>query len=363
MPDSKPQAGVDLSLLCFYDADMRCAHCEEELSQDFAFCPSCGQEIPKVERSLVLGGRYQLKQKIGAGGYGTVYEAQDLKDPRRVAVKLLHEHKQNAPDALSRFLREAKISLTLQHPNIIQAYELGEQDGRMWLAMELLEGDTLSQHLERRAPLSVLEVLSIIGPLCGGLDEAHRRGVVHRDLKPGNIMLARTSQGVTPKLLDFGMASFREAATLTLSSLVSGTPKYMAPEQWNGLKHAEAPADIYALGVIFYFALSKRFPFEADSPMSWMKKHSVEPPLSLAVAMGERRLPDAATQAIMSALSKNPLERPSSAMQLFNELCGGLTSFVEGDPLQTQEAGIFDTVAEDSTETLSDLVIVRGTKK
>lgn len=339
---------------------MHCQYCGEALSEEFTFCPSCGEAVQAPRSSLLgtcLNARYLIQRLIGEGGYGVVYEALDKAQDRRVAIKVLHPRRSADPTASARLLREAQIILSIQHPNVITAYELGELlNGRFWLAIELLEGETLQTYLARKGALRPLELLSLIGPVCSGLEAAHQMGVIHRDIKPQNIMLTKTPGGFLPKLLDFGMASFQDSATLTGSSTIGGTPRYMAPEQWNGLRFAEAASDLYSIGLIVYRALSGKFPFDADTPFGWMTKHHLEPPMDLKEAMGARSIPEEACRVVMQCIAKTPSERPKSPRAFFEALCQGFS----GAPLDnigtTLEFSSEENLKVEETETLQSIL-------
>lgn len=229
-------------------------------------------------------GAYRLYERIGGGGFANVYFARDTRTNQVVAVKVLHAHL--AQDALfiARFRHEAE---TLQkmppHPNIVRLHEFGQQDGTYYLAMEYLEGKDLSQILAERKRLSVNEALSIVTQIAQALDVAYRHGLVHRDIKPGNIKI--TPQGVV-KVMDFGIARAAEGTKLTQSGTFMGTPDYIAPEIWEG-KPADIRTDIYALGVLWYEMLTGTTPFHRDTPAAVMRGHLMERPRSVGAQRGD----------------------------------------------------------------------------
>jgi tRNA A-37 threonylcarbamoyl transferase component Bud32 len=264
-------------------------------------------------------GPYTVVRRIAQGGQSEVYEARA--DGERVALKVLHPSHARTPEYAERLRREAIAIERLHHPNVVKLLDSGETpDGSHWLAMEYLEGESLAALLEREGTLSEAEVISILAPLCEALQEAHKKGIVHRDLKPQNIMLALEEGVRTPKLLDFGIAWLRDADTLTNSITVRGTPMYMAPEQWDGLKHADARSDVYSLGAIVYQALSGRYAFSADSPLAWMKKSQFATPMDLSEAMGHRPVSPTVCSAVMKALARDPDLRPQTPMELLRAL-------------------------------------------
>ena len=221
---------------------------------------------------------------------------------------------------VARFRREGVAASRLTHPSSVKVYNFGEtDDGVLWLAMELLEGVTLDQFLLRRKKLSHSELLSILRPICELLEEAHQKGIVHRDLKPENIMIL-TSPRLTAKVLDFGLASLLESDDhATQTGMVSGTPRYMSPEQWKGLKYTDHRADLYALGVLIYQCLAGRLPFEADTGPAWMQKHCLEAPLDLEIA-SDHSVSAPVKHAVMRSLAKDPAHRYQSAMALYHSI-------------------------------------------
>jgi serine/threonine protein kinase len=304
------------------------------LAQDALHCAQCGAPVhstaPSVEQvpgDLLLGrvfaDKYRLVRRLSAGGFGAVYEALHTKLESRIAIKVLHAGLSQNPTIVERFRREALAASKIQNPNAVKVYDRGTTDDLLWIAMEFVDGETLEDRLQR-SPLSEPELFELMGPICEVLFEAHQKKIIHRDLKPQNIMLVSVGTGrLIPKVLDFGIAALRDTGdSLTNSGAVSGTPKYMAPEQWEGSKHTDARSDIYALGVLSYRCLSGQLPFEADTPLSWMKQHCTQPPRDITLAMGGRPLSLSTRAAIMSALAKDPSERPQDAMAFFEALSG-----------------------------------------
>jgi eukaryotic-like serine/threonine-protein kinase len=274
----------------------------------------------------VLGERYQLRRRLGQGGGGLVYEAEHIPLGHRVALKVLQPQASESPEATERFRREALALSRLRHPYALKLYDYGEtQEGIPWIAMEWLEGETLAERLRRQGALPPGEVIALLGQLCEVLAEAHEKGIIHRDLKPQNIMLVPllSGGGSLAKLLDFGLSAVLFEISMTSPELVSGTPRYMAPEQWEGLASSDARSDIYSLGVIAYQCLSGRTPFEADSPLAWLKKHQQEEPRDLAEAMAGRPLPEGLRAVVMRALAKAPAARQQSVAELRRELTAG----------------------------------------
>ncbi|WP_394823196.1 serine/threonine-protein kinase [Pendulispora albinea] len=213
-------------------------------------------------------GRYRLGRAIGEGGMGVVWAATHLVTGRPVAIKIL---KRNDPNDVERFLREARIGASLQHPNVVQVFDFWElpDSGASFMVMELLHGESLAGRLLREGKLSLHETAEILVSVASALKSAHERGLVHRDLKPENIFLAQQDDGSTiVKVLDFGLARATERTvhpTITQTGAIVGTPHYMAPEQFFGESHLAPSADVWALGVVFVECLSGQFLFDGDT--------------------------------------------------------------------------------------------------
>src|SRR5918911_2043797 len=207
--------------------------------------------------------RYKLDRRLGVGGMATVQLAFDTRLERYVAVKLLAEHLAQDSSFVSRFRREALAAARLVHPNIVQVFDFGldEATGQHFIVVELVDGPSCAQLLRDHGTLPLDEVLDAVGQACRGLEHAHRHGVVHRDVKPGNLL--RSSDGVV-KLADFGIAKAAEQSSITQVGSVLGTAAYLAPEQSRG-EEATPRSDLYSLGVVTYQLLSGRLPYEATS--------------------------------------------------------------------------------------------------
>jgi eukaryotic-like serine/threonine-protein kinase len=208
---------------------------------------------------------YEVLGELGRGGMGVVYRARHLRLDRLVALKLLRDGVHAAPDEVARFRHEAEVVARLQHPHIVQIFEVGEYDGRPFLALEFVAGGSLAQRL-RGNPLPARQAAGLLETLARAMHVAHQRDVVHRDLKPANVLL--TADG-TPKVTDFGLAKRLDSvAGQTQTGVILGTPSYMAPEQAGGKREAVGPlADVYALGAVLYELLTGRPPFKAETPL------------------------------------------------------------------------------------------------
>jgi serine/threonine-protein kinase len=274
-------------------------------------------EDPMIGRTLI--NQYVIKQKLGEGGFGAVYIADQPSMGRRVVVKVLHRHLTHNQGIVARFHREGVAASRLIHTAAVKMLNSGEtEDGILWMAMEFLEGETLDARLRKKGPLEPKFFVETMGPICEVLAEAHEKGIVHRDLKPENIMLLPYPGGKTvPKVLDFGIAGLLDANDgATKNGMIVGTPQYMSPEQWGGLQNVDWRSDIYALGVIAYQALTTKLPFQADTTTGWMAKHCTEDPLNFDQVAPERKVPLAVQRVVMKALVKDPAARYQSTLEL-----------------------------------------------
>ena len=270
--------------------------------------------MPRADN--IVGGRYRIESRLGSGGMSTVHLAFDERLERYVALKLLAEHLASDPAFVSRFRREALAAARLIHPNIVQVFDSGLDDYRdqHYIVMEYIDGQSCAEILRDRGWLPVEETLPIILGACAGLDYAHRKGVVHRDVKPGNLLLGIDR---TVKLADFGIAKATEQSSITQVGSVLGTAAYLAPEQGRG-EEAGPPADLYALGVVIYQLISGRLPFEGASLTELAIKQQREPPARLdeLVAAVSPELADA----VGVALRIDPRERYPTAVEMAHAL-------------------------------------------
>lgn len=260
--------------------------------------PSAGQ---------VYGNRYELVSRIAIGGMGEVWQASDTVIGRTVAIKILKDEYLGDPGFRERFRAEARHAALVNHDGIANVFDYGEEDGKAYLVMEMVPGEALSTILERERVLPPDKVLSIVSQVALALHQAHLAGLVHRDVKPGNLLI--TPDG-TVKITDFGIARLADQVPLTATGQVMGTVQYLAPEQASG-KPASPATDIYSLGIVAYEALAGRRPFRGESQVSIAMAHIKEAPPELPIT-----IPEEVRKLVMSCLAKKPEGRPQSAEDL-----------------------------------------------
>jgi eukaryotic-like serine/threonine-protein kinase len=277
--------------------------------------------------SGTLSGRYETGEKLGTGGMSNVYKATDRILERTVAVKVLAEHLSDDERFVARFKREALAVAKLIHPNIVQVYDTGVDEGRHYIVMEYVEGRSGAQILQRHGPVEP-EIAAEIGiQACAGLDYAHRRGIIHRDVKPGNLMIVGGPVGggeMIVKLTDFGIARAIEQTRITQVGSVVGTAAYLAPEQVRG-EEATPATDVYALGVVLYQFLTGRLPYEGSSLAELAVRQQNEKPLPPSTYNSD--VPETLGAAVLRALEGDPNRRYASA----DELAQGLHRGLEGE--------------------------------
>src|SRR5215831_4978587 len=259
-------------------------------------------------------GKYQVLERIGRGGMGTIFKALDPILDRRVALKVISPEIEVTDELRARFFREAQACARLSHPNIVTVYDMGEDDGRLYIVMEYLEGEELRHVIAQRREISLEDKLAIMVQVCDGLHYAHQKGIVHRDVKPGNVMLLRTGH---VKLLDFGIAQIAAAESdLTRTGLIMGTIRYISPEQVRG--RADHRSDMFSVGAVFYEFLSLRPPFIGDDPMQILEQLRADDPPSL-VELDPTIPPDLAA-IVERAMRKDPAERFGDLQEMRLEL-------------------------------------------
>ncbi|HEX5763000.1 MAG TPA: protein kinase [Solirubrobacterales bacterium] len=274
-----------------------------------------------------LSGRYEIGERLGSGGMSNVYRATDRILERTVAVKVLAEHLSDDERFVARFRREALAVAKLIHPNIVQVYDTGVDEGRHFIVMEYVEGRSGAQLLKRQGSFDPQTAAEVGVQACGGLDYAHRRGIIHRDVKPGNLMIHGGPLGsgpLTVKLTDFGIARAIEQTRLTQVGSVVGTAAYLSPEQVRG-EEATPATDVYALGVVLYQLLTGRLPYEGSTLAELAVRQQNERPLPPTTYNDE--VPETLGAAVLRALEGDVSRRYASA----DELADGLRLGLQGE--------------------------------
>jgi len=282
-----------------------------------------------------LSGRYETGERLGSGGMSNVYKATDRILERTVAVKILAEHLSDDDRFVARFRREALAVARLIHPNIVQVYDSGVDDGRHYIVMEYVAGRSGAQLLQRHGPVDAETAAEIGIQACAGLDYAHRRGIIHRDVKPGNLMITGGPVGsgdTVVKLTDFGIARAIEQTRITQVGSVVGTAAYLSPEQVRG-DEATPATDVYALGVVLYQFLTGRLPYEGSSLAELAVRQQNEKPLPPSTYNSE--VPEPLSAAVLRALEGDTNRRYASA----DEFATGLQMGLEGEDVTTMMDG------------------------
>ena len=296
----------------------------------------------------VVNGRYRILGQLGEGGMGVVYRAEHLRLAKTIAVKVLHPSLAKTEESIARFQREVLAMAQFTHRNVVRILDAGRtEDGRPYMAMELVEGHDLAHALELSERLPPARAVAVLRQVLRAVGEGHAKGIVHRDLKPENVLLATGPAGEeVVKVMDFGIAKILEAdgagagnqsATgfRTVERVVLGTPEYMSPEQASGAP-VDSRSDLYSLGVIAYELLLGRLPFDADSPVGFIGKHIVDPPLSFDEALPGHGLSPALESFVLKALEKDPQER----FQTADEMLRALEEAAPGESQLAVEAGV-----------------------
>jgi serine/threonine-protein kinase len=264
----------------------------------------------------ILNDRYELEQKIGEGGMARVYRGRDLRLNRQVAIKVLHSHFASDANFLQRFHHEAQAAANLRHPNIVDVYDVGQDADLHYIVMEYVAGSDLKALLMRNGALPIEQAVYVGECVANGLEAAHRIGMVHRDIKPQNIIVGEQGQ---VKITDFGIAKSSLSTALTETGVTFGTADYISPEQARG-QPATPRSDIYSLGVTLYETLTNRLPFSGDSSIAVAMQHvSAEPP---PPRMYNPRIPPQLESLVLRALGKDPNGRPTSAREFARQLGG-----------------------------------------
>lgn len=301
----------------------KCNSCGNTYPSNLSFCLNDGSPLVQVDSIIgsVLDGRYRLDSLIGVGGMGDVYRATHIHIDTEFAVKLLKPEFVADQTAIKRFRLEAKAAGRIQHPNAVRVSDFGVTPEKIvYLVMELVQGVSLRQLIRKEKRVDTLRTINIVRQVCAAVEAAHGSGVIHRDLKPDNIIIEMHQNTERVKVLDFGIAKLRETKTdtfLTQAGTIIGTPQYMSPEQCQGIQ-LDPRSDIYSIGIILYEMLTGAVPFDGESTLQvvYNQLHQIPKPI-------QEFLPDITeplASVIMRALAKEPYERQSSAFQLSEEL-------------------------------------------
>ncbi|MBA7623130.1 Serine/threonine-protein kinase PknD [subsurface metagenome] len=311
---------------------MKCPKCNFDNPADIKFCGECAaplhpsEEISVAEtetaetliKELTTGSifaeRYQIIEELGKGGMGNVYKIFDKKIKEKVALKLLKPEIGTDKKTIERFSNELKFARKISHRNVCRMYDLGEEEGNHYITMEYVPGEDLKSTIIRVGQLSVGKTIFIAKQVCEGLAEAHRLGVVHRDLKPQNIMLDKEGN---VRIMDFGIARSLKTKRLTAAGVIIGTPEYISPEQVEG-KETDQRSDIYSLGVILYEMITGRIPFEGETPLSIAVKHKSETPQDPKELNSQ--IPEDLARLILRCMEKDKEKRYQGADELLSEL-------------------------------------------
>ncbi len=301
----------------------------EEILRDENFGKWAEPEVKKKAGDpmigRVLGGRYEIISLLGQGGMGAVYKARQPAVKRMIALKILLKEFADNDTVVKRFHQEALAASRLTHPNTIKVFDFGQtDDGVLFMAMELLRGESLAHAISRSGPMPPKRVVHIMRQCCKSLAEAHKAGIIHRDLKPDNIFLVDIEgERDFAKVLDFGVAKLKEfegkEGTLTQAGMIFGTPKYMSPEQARS-GNLDSRSDVYALGIIIYEMLMGKPPFSADNPLSILISHVNEQPRRFAQFNPQLQVPTALEAVVFKALNKDREQRHATVEHMLAEL-------------------------------------------
>ena len=309
---------------------MKCPKCQTDNPSDSKYCRECAaplpssKEIPVTEtletpteeltRGTTFANRYEIIEELGKGGMGKVYRVEDKKIKEEVALKLIKPEIASDKKTIERFSNELKTARKIRHKNVCAMYDLGEEKGIHYITMEYVPGEDLKSSIRRMGPLTAGKTLFIAKQVCDGLAEAHRLGVVHRDLKPQNIMIDKEGNA---RIMDFGIARTVRGKGITGAGVMVGTPEYMSPEQAE-VKEVDQRSDIYSLGVILYEMVTGKVPFEGETPLGIAMKHKSEKPQDPRELNAQ--IPEDFSRVILRCLEKDKEKRYQSAGEVRSEL-------------------------------------------
>jgi serine/threonine-protein kinase len=337
-----------------------CTVCGAEWPEDTKFCPNDGTTLhaPAAGADLVgsiVADKFHIEKKLGEGGMGTVYLAEHVKMRRKSAIKVMAPTMASDPEAIARFNREAANAARINHPNVCQIYDFGEtKDGTIFLAMEFIEGESLSDLLQRDGRLSLERAAGIVRQTGAALQVAHDEGIVHRDLKPDNIMLTSARDGSdVVKVVDFGIAKAmtgEEGQKVTKTGLVVGTPEYMSPEQLSG-DVLDGRSDIYSLALVLFRSVTGSLPFQAESAQETMVKRLTDAPLKLAQVAPDAQWPPRLQGVMDRALERMPADRYASAAMFVSDVANAVRSAEV--PLSVDTEGATQVMESSATDELT----------
>lgn len=297
----------------------KCPSCGTNVHAGARFCGACGSAMTAGEMTdRVISGKYKILSKLGEGGMGAVYRAEQISVERPVALKLLKPELSNVEGLVRRFNAEAKVAAKLNHPNTVTLFDFGQEgDGSLFIVMELVKGRSLRQLISSKGAVPVETSLFIAEQVCASLADAHEHGIIHRDLKPDNVMLTvRGRQDNIVRVLDFGIAKLRDDGRTTQNPMTQagdllGTPQYMAPEQIRGEK-VDARTDVYAMGCMLYEMLTGKLPFTGKTVMAILGKHLTDAPEPMSKKRPGLAFPADLEQLILQCMQKDQEARPPS---------------------------------------------------
>jgi len=309
---------------------IKCPKCHHDNPEGTSFCGKCGTQLLSQEKIEVtktmetpreelttgstFAGRYQIIEELGKGGMGRVYKANDKEVHTKIALKLIKPEISSDPKTIERFRNELKTARDISHKNVCRMYDLNKEKGSYYITMEYVSGEDLKSFIHRAGQLTIGTAIKIAGQICDGLSEAHKLGVVHRDLKSNNIMIDKEGN---VRIMDFGIARSLSGKGITGAGVMIGTPEYMSPEQAEG-KEVDQRSDIYSLGVILYEMVTGKVPFEGETPLGIAMKHKSELPKNPNELNSQ--VPEDLSHIILKCLEKDKEKRYQSAGELQSEL-------------------------------------------